>query len=121
MTTMKKMTTCGRREMRALMQTREVNVAAPNARVRYTGLRGAKEQPIVDRSDARRKRRDHGTAAWNDILTVAARSMPRASRRALARLGQKVTTKRTRDLPRAMAKSVKDRVPTVSSQGKPGR
>lgn len=103
MTTMKKMTTCGRREMR------------PNGR----------------------KTRDHGTAAWNDILTVAARSMPRASRRALARLGQKVTTKRTRDLPRAMAKSVNDRVPdpatrpassgvwgympTVSSQGKPGR
>jgi hypothetical protein len=119
MTTMKKMTTCGRREMRALYEARQTNVALPNTRLRVEYPRGPAGKPLVIRPD--RKTRDHGTAAWNDILTVAARSMPRASRRALARLGQKVTTKRTRDLPRAMAKSVKDRVPTVSSQGKPGR
>lgn len=136
MTIMKNSTACGLREMRALYEERQVNVAAPESRVRDTGQRNALGQPIYDRP-ASRKRRDHGTAAWNDRIIDAARSMPRASRRALARLGEKETTKRIRGLPRAMAKGVNNRVPdpatrpastgvwgyvpTVSSAGKPGR
>lgn len=85
---MKKSTTCGRREMRALMQTREVNMAAPNTRVHYTGLRGAKGQPIVDRTGAHRKRRDHGTAAWN-AEGGATRARPRNERRIYARISAK--------------------------------
>lgn len=81
---MKKMTTCGRREMRALYEARQVNVAAPNTRVHYTGLRGAKGQPIVDREPARRKRRDHGTAEWGASLTATGKTLPRSMRRVLA-------------------------------------
>lgn len=134
MTIMKEQTTCGRREMRALYEARQVNVARPETRLTVHRDNNGR---IIDTYRPHMSQRDHGTAAWNDRIIDAARIMPRASRRALARLAEKVTTKRTRDLPRAMAKSLSGRVPdpttrpassgvwgympTVSSAGKPGR
>lgn len=82
MTIMKEQTTCGRREMRALMQSRKKNVAPPETRARYTGLTGVCG-PIIDRP-AGRTRRDHGTAAWGAKLTEAAKALPRKLRRALS-------------------------------------
>lgn len=80
---MKKMTTCGRREMRALYEARQVNVAAPETRTRDTGRRNALGQPIYDRPMSR-MRRDHGTAAWGAHLTAASLPLPRRMRRALS-------------------------------------
>lgn len=81
MTTMKKSTTCGRREMRALMRAREVNVATPETRARYAVTAEGKAVKI---DPASRKTRDLGTAAWGKHLTDAAQSLPRKIRRTLS-------------------------------------
>jgi hypothetical protein len=82
MTTMKESTTCGRREMRALYEARQTNVALPNTRLRVEYPRGPAGKPLVIRPD--RKVRDIGTAAWNKRLAPASLSLPRRLRRALS-------------------------------------
>lgn len=75
MTIMKHTTTCGRREMRALLKGREINVAPEDTRVRI--VKGLAVRPS-------RLRRDHGTAPWNKQLAPASLSLPRRLRRALS-------------------------------------
>jgi|JI10StandDraft_1071094.scaffolds.fasta_scaffold1480947_2 hypothetical protein len=75
MTTMKESTTCGRREMRALYESRQVNVADPETRVRI--VKGIAVSP-------RRLRRDDGNAPWGAHLTATGKTLPRKIRRALS-------------------------------------
>lgn len=97
MATMKETTTCGRREMRALMASREKNVAAPGTRARI--VLTPKGPELV--SPARRKTRDAGTAVWNAELPPNMRAMPRAARRASLRFGRKNTGRNWKRLLRA--------------------
>lgn len=83
---MKKSTTCGRREMRSLYEARQVNVAAPETRLRIVFAHD-NPQPITVRPESR-KRRDHGTAAWN-AEGGATRARPRNERRIYARISAK--------------------------------
>lgn len=82
MTIMKKSTTCGRREMRALHEARQTNVALPNTRLRAEYPRGPAGKPLVILPG--REVRDRGTAAWNKSLAPASLSLPRRLRRALS-------------------------------------
>jgi hypothetical protein len=82
MTTMKESTTCGRREMRALYEARQTNVALPNTRLRVEYPRGPAGKPLVIRPD--RKVRDHGNAPWGAHLTAVGQTLPRRMRRALS-------------------------------------
>jgi hypothetical protein len=75
MTTMKESTTCGRREMRALYEARQTNVAPEHTRVRI--VKGLAVRPG-------RLRRDIGNAPWGAHLTAAGLSLPRRMRRALS-------------------------------------
>jgi hypothetical protein len=72
-----KETTSGRRGMRAMMASREKNVAAPGTRARI--VLTPKGPELV--SPARRKTRDAGTAMWNAELTEPERVLPRRLRR----------------------------------------
>ena len=85
MTTMKESTTCGRREMRALYEARQTNVAPVETRVRIV-IGGEPPRPVTVRP-AGRKTRDHGTAAWSRVFDgLSASAAPRRVRRAMARL-----------------------------------
>lgn len=82
MTTMKESTTCGRREMRALYEARQVNVALPNTRLRVEYPKGPAGKPLV--IAPYRKVRDIGTAAWGAHLTATGKTLSRRMRRALS-------------------------------------